>query len=62
MEFYLTLDNYHKRLSVFINKNYVYIFRVYDRDKIWEGFIQQIFIGKSYINENNNICRYYELS
>ena len=51
MENYFTLDNYRKRFSVIINNNYVYIFRIDNRDKIWEGLVKNIFIGKSCLNE-----------
>ena len=48
---YFTLDNYRKRFSVVINDNNVTIFRIKNRDKIWEGIVKDIFIGKSCLNE-----------
>ena len=51
MENYFILDNYRKRFSVNIINNYVHIFRIENRDKIWEGLVKDIFIGKSYLNE-----------
>ena len=51
MENYFILDNYRKRFSVIINNNYVYIFRIENRDKIWEGIVKNVFIGKSCLNE-----------
>ena len=51
MENYFILDNYRFRFSVIINNNYIYIFRISNRDKIWEGLVKNIFIGKSCLNE-----------
>ena len=45
MENYFILDNYRLRLSVIINNNYIYIFRISNREKIWEGLVKNIFIG-----------------
>ena len=56
---YFILDNYRKRFSVIINNNYVYIFRIENRDKIWEGLVKDIFIGKSYLNEMIRICQVF---
>ena len=55
MENYFILDNYRKRFSVIINNNYIYIFRISNRDKIWEGLVKNIFIGKSCLNEMDEI-------
>ena len=51
MNNYFTLDNYRKHFSVIINDNNVIIFRIENRDKIWEGEVKDIFIGKSCLNE-----------
>ena len=48
---YFTLDNYRKHFSVVIIDNNVTIFRIENRDKIWEGLVKNIFIGKSCLNE-----------
>ena len=50
---YFTLDNYRKHFSVVIKNNNVTIFRIEIRDKIWEGLVKDIFIGKSCLNEMN---------
>ena len=55
MENYFILDNYSKRFSVIINNKYVYIFRISNRDKIWEGLVKDNFIGKNYLNEMDEI-------
>ena len=55
MENYFILDNYRKIFSVIINNNYVCIFRIENRDKIWEGLVKNIFLGKSYLNEMDEI-------
>ena len=51
---YFTLDNYRKHFSVVIIDNNViimFVFRIENRDKIWEGLVKNIFIGKSCLNE-----------
>ena len=48
---YFTLDNYRKHFSVVIIDNNVTIFRIENSDKIWEGLVKNIFIGKSCLNE-----------
>ena len=48
---YFTLHNYRKHFSIVINGNNVSIFRIENRDKIWEGTVKDIFIGKCCLNE-----------
>ena len=48
---YFTLDNYRKHFSVVVIDNNVTVFRIENRDKIWEGLVKNIFIGKSCLNE-----------
>ena len=48
---YFTLNNYRKHFSVVIIDNNVTVFRIENRDKIWEGLVKNIFIGKSCLNE-----------
>ena len=51
MEVYFTLDNYRRRFSVIINNLNISIFRIENRELIWEGNVLNIFIGKSHLND-----------
>ena len=51
MDVYFTLHDIRRSFSVIIIDKHVTIYRIETRDKIWEGIVKDIFIGKNYLNE-----------